>query len=636
MSKTRATGYKIEVRGSNETVAFAAQELQKYLQQTLGGAKIGLSAQGSPDQPGFLVTEAGDAGEIIDPATVREGRDLDQIFILSRGQQVILAGNNPRSVLFAVYDFLERLGFRWLHAGPDGEVLPHLDTVPLTDWQVTETASFRYRGVSVEGAYTPKHAIAFVDWMAKKKMNHFFMQFENGTFWYRRMVPDLKVSQAIQWDREIMAEVKKRGLMLEWYGHGWNHNAIGKHVVGLQKAYKVPEELRPLLAEVNGQRGWRNNYPLETQLCLTNPVVRKKVLRYVERVIRRNPHVDILGLWLADGYNNQCECENCRKHRMSEMYAEYTNEIAEIAHRLNPNLKVEILAYMSTLEAPQRVPIKNPHGNLILMLAPLFRCYRHRLHDPECVYEGEIPRFPVLNKQPRIRNWDFAQYFADWRKCYTGDTYLFDYHMLTLRYVRGGSIPEIASQDIKDLATHGFDGYVGCQTLRCFWPTGLDMKVIAETLWDVSKSYEEICEEHLREWFGEATAAGEALEGMYAATSGISPAHDEYPSPESLRESVKTLEQIGTDLRGVEQEQADPVIRRRLGFLADHADYLADQLRLDVLSKYISEEEREAANERLTYFFVQRAEDAEFLIDAQYHGKAFLERKPRRKLLGQQ
>jgi signal transduction histidine kinase len=44
------------------------------------------------------------------------------------------------------------------------------------------------------------------------------------------------------------------------------------------------------------------------------------------------------------------------------------NEIAELAHRIRPGLKIEILAYMSTLEFPKRVPIKNPHGNLILML----------------------------------------------------------------------------------------------------------------------------------------------------------------------------------------------------------------------------------------------------------------------------
>lgn len=68
--------------------------------------------------------------------------------------------------------------------------------------------------------------------------------------------------------------------------------------------------------------------------------------------------------------------------------------------------------------------------------------------------------------------------------------------------------------------------------------------------------------------------------------------------------------------------------------LADHAGYLADQLLLGRgLSR--SEAEKEVANDRMTEFFVKRVRDAEFPIDSQYHGKAFLLRKPARKLLGE-
>jgi hypothetical protein len=634
-SRTKAMAYDIEIRGDDATVAFAAQELKRYLGQALRGPRIAIARNAAPGQAGFVVAQACDVPETVDPAIVRDGEDLDQIFIRSRDRQVVLAGNNPRSVLFAIYDFLERLGCRWLHPGPDGERVPRLKALPSTPWNVTQTASFRYRGVCVEGAFTPKHANAFVDWMAKKKMNHLYMQLENGTFWYRRLAPGLSISGAIAWDHEIMAEVKRRGLLLEWYGHGWNHNSLGKHVVCLTKAYKMPEKLRPFIAEVNGKRAWHNNYPHETQLCLTNPVVRKKVLACVERVIRRNPHVDILGLWLADGYNNQCECVNCRQFRMSELYAQYVNSVAEIAHRIRPGLKIEILAYMSTLEFPKRFPIKNPHGNLILMLAPLCRCYRHRLHDPRCLCPVQIPKSPVLNKQPGLGlgNWDFVRAFQGWRKRYAGDTYLFDYHMLILSWdFLGGNMPAIASQDIKDLAKNGFDGYVGCQNLRCFWPTGLGMQVIAETLWDVRRPYAAIRQEHLAEWFGRAaTAAGKALDGMYAATGGIG--HNRWPSRARLLKARASLASIAADLRHVGAKQTDPVVRRRLGFLADHAEYLADQLLLAPAYK-ASDAAKEAANNRLTAFFVKHAQDAEFLLVAQYHGKAFLNRKPARKLLG--
>jgi hypothetical protein len=36
----------------------------------------------------------------------------------------ILAGSNPRSVLFAVYRFFKLNGCRWLFPGPEGEYIP--------------------------------------------------------------------------------------------------------------------------------------------------------------------------------------------------------------------------------------------------------------------------------------------------------------------------------------------------------------------------------------------------------------------------------------------------------------------------------------------------------------------------------
>ena len=625
--------YSCEVRGSDPVVKFAAAELKRYLRKMRPGARFA----GGASAPGFVLALAADAPDVIAPRTVTDPDDRDQIVIRSVGRRLLLAGNNPRSVLFAVYDWLERLGARWLHPGPGGDQLPELRTVKLTGWDVAETASFRYRGVDVEGAFTPKHATAMLDWMAKKKMNHFYMQFENSAFWYRRLAPGLKVSEAVEWDKQIAAAVTKRGLMLEWYGHGWNHNAIGKRIVGLDKAYKVPKALEPFLAEVNGRRTWHNNYPLETQLCLTNPKVRPKVMRSLERYIRQHPEIDILGFWLADGLNNQCECPKCSQFRMSEMYADYINEAAELAHRVRPGLKIELLAYHSTLEPPVRVPIPNPHGNLILMLAPLFRCYRHRLHDMTCVTDQPIPEFPVLNKQPRLRNGDFVRFFEGWRKCYTGDTYLFDYHMLALRYdFLSGNIPEMASKDIKDLKPHRFDGYVGCQTLRCFWPSGLGMKVIAETLWDVRRRYKAIRAEHLAEWFGPAAAdAGKALDTMYRLCAKMVPAHRIMPPAAALARSRVGLEAVAAELRDTAKQQADKAIQRRLAFLADHAEYLADEVLL-AMGDNASPADQETAKARLRRFFQQHAKDAEFLLDAQYHGKAYLPKPPRRKMTGEE
>lgn len=177
------TIYTLEFDRGCETLEFAARELKRYLRRMLDGIAFVAPGGGNASLPGFILTEARNRPDVIAAKKVRDGSDLDQIFIISHGAKLLLAGNNPRSVLFAVYDFLERLGAKWLHSGPGGESIPKLKTLKLSGWKVVQTASFRYRGVDVEGAYTPRHAVAFIDWMAKKKMNHFVMQFENGTFW---------------------------------------------------------------------------------------------------------------------------------------------------------------------------------------------------------------------------------------------------------------------------------------------------------------------------------------------------------------------------------------------------------------------------------------------------------------------
>lgn len=624
----QADAMTIEARGDDRTVCFAAGELKRYLKKALPATSVVRQSKAKRERRhGFVVALWRDVSDLLRDAG-NESPDTDRIAIRSVNGRTVLAGNNPRSVLFAVYDYLERIGFRWLHPGPDGETIPVLRQLPRRRWSVDETASFRYRGVCVEGAYTPRHAAAFIDWMAKKKMNHFYMQLEDGTFWYRRMKPDIKKAESRQWDRRIMDEVKKRGLLLEWYGHGWNHNAIGKHVVCLDKAYKVPDAIRPFLAEVDGKRKWHEDYPHHTQLCLTNPAVRAKVMAYVEEVIRGNPHVDILGLWLADGYNNQCECPGCREFRMSELYADYVNEIAERAHRIRPELKIEILAYLTTLEAPERVPVRNPHGNLILILAPLARCYRHRLQDSRCTLPTPIPAFPAINRLPQLGlgNANFARFFRDWRTAYEGDTYLFDYHLLALDCdFIGGNIPQMLSRDIKDLAKGAMNGYVGCQTLRCFWPSGLAMKVMADTLWNARTSYAAIRDAHMKEWFGEgAQMAAGALERMYRATSGIAPFHKRWPSKARLAESIETLRETADELTRYAGQRRNPLVRRRIGFLAAHAEYLADRLLVSGHLDPLEPDAEAEARDRLRRFFRRFAREAEFLLDAQYHGRSYL------------
>ena len=134
---------------SNETVDFAASELKKYLRMMMpNGGDIKITY--SPDaKDGFRLGLMQDAGLDVSDA---KDPDLDDIvYIETTKDGGMIAGDNPRSVLMAVYEFLRQNGCRWLFPGVDGEYIPMKEIEAVT---YRHAASCRYRGHCIEGACT--------------------------------------------------------------------------------------------------------------------------------------------------------------------------------------------------------------------------------------------------------------------------------------------------------------------------------------------------------------------------------------------------------------------------------------------------------------------------------------------------
>lgn len=261
-------------------------------------------------------------------------------------RSLFITGSNPRSVLFGAYRYLEHLGVGWLWAGEEGELVPTGKDAVFQGVDIHEKASSVHRSVCIEGATSIEDVVSFVDWMAKKRMNGFLIQFVASLPFYQRYyereynphIPDgvpLTEADAYRLDKKLIANIKKRGMMLHMLGHGCQCLALGHTAVDWKSfSGELPPEHVELLAEIEGKRGlfappWKPQGSLGlTELCWSNPKARRLVVDAVVEYAREHPEIDVMHYWLSDSFNNTCECDACRKAPISDWYLMCVNEVS--------------------------------------------------------------------------------------------------------------------------------------------------------------------------------------------------------------------------------------------------------------------------------------------------------------------
>ena len=136
--------YKIT---SNSIIDFAAEELKKYLRMMMPeGGDVKISYDPTAED-GFRLGLMQDFSlDVSDAADL----ELDDILYADCDEcGGIIAGDNPRSVLLSVYEYLRRNGCRWLFPGIDGEYIPMMNVSPV---KYRHKANMRYRGNCIEGS----------------------------------------------------------------------------------------------------------------------------------------------------------------------------------------------------------------------------------------------------------------------------------------------------------------------------------------------------------------------------------------------------------------------------------------------------------------------------------------------------
>jgi len=506
--------YKIYKITSNTTVDFAAEELKKYLRMMMPYSNE-ISIKYDPDaKDGLRLGLMSDFGLDTSEATDLELDDI--LHIDTDGENGIIAGSNPRSVLLAVYRYLTENGCRWLFPGIDGEFIP-VNDVKATKYH--KMADCRYRGQCNEGAEFQPNMMEAIDFTPKIGMNVFMIEFDNPKAYYNyyydhrgnpaRDPEPVNAITVMQWKRQCEAEIAKRGLQFHDMGHGWTAEPFGlSSTEGWEADFnaKIPEETRKYLAFYNGKRDLYKGVALNTQFCMSNPEARTIVAKYITKYAREHLNVDYLHVWLADATGNHCECDECRKKTPSDWYVMLLNEIDELLSAEGLNTRIVFICYTDTTWAPLTERIKN-RNRFSFMLAAITRTYT------KPVPQEKVPEMPLepfkLNAKgneglPKTVD-EYLLHARRWQETGECPSLVYEYHFWLHQYRDPGmmAFSKVIHDDVKGYRVNGFNGLIEDGSQRSFFPNGFNFYVYAATLFDTSVDYEELKKDYFTTAYGE-------------------------------------------------------------------------------------------------------------------------------------
>ena len=501
--------------GESQVVSFAVAELEKHLRLVDPELIVDILICDAPgDDYGDVIWVGRHDGLKVEIPKVEDPLFDDAIVISVENGAGYITGSNDGSVLLAAYRFLKCLGCNWIRPGKDGlRVKQHpLDNISVS---CTEVPSYRHRGVCIEGAVAQQHVLDMIDYLPKLGMNEYKIQFRlPATFfenWYSHKnnslaEPKEKISHAVLagFLRTIEREISRRGLRYHKIGHGWTCRAIGMDDTGWHRdaVHVIPEETRHLMAMIGGVRGLKNNSPMDTQLCYSNPEARQKMVDAVTDYAKNNRYVDILHVWDADNLYNHCECENCITKRPVDWFLMFLNELDQRLTEEGLDVRIAFVVSRDKLWAPLYEKLQN-QDRFVMMYAPITRTFDH--HYGQCVEgTGETTEF-VRNQNTYPRKLeDNCAYLRQWKKIVHTDSFLFDYHLMWA-HVNDPGYERISRQlydDMRNLDVIDVNGMLSCQVTRCSFPTDLPMQVMAATLWDKHCDYDAVSDAYYESAFG--------------------------------------------------------------------------------------------------------------------------------------
>lgn len=340
----------------------AADELDAYVSKMTGVPCVTVSEAQATGRavyvgPTSLARQAGiDCGEL----------DREEWILRATDGNLIVTGGRPRGTLYGVYDLLERLGVTWPDVG--SESVPTLERQTIA-WNVRAKPAIMnrciYSGVGLSNATTR--------FLVRNKMN------------------------AQVYIPEELGGCEPHG------------SPGGCHTFHAYTNKDWPDEWFAL--NKNGQRVRSTSGSGPSQICLTNPEVRKAVCAQLRAFIRRDREKAASPALYPRIYDishndchGECQCPGClavleREGAYSGVLLDFINFVAADIAQEYPDIYVQTFAYTFTLDAPQHI---KPADNVLVRVCKL---------GCEFFPSGKADtQFPVSHP----RNQDYHDNFVRW------------------------------------------------------------------------------------------------------------------------------------------------------------------------------------------------------------------------------
>jgi len=429
----------------------------------------------------------------------------DEFAIRNMGRHgVLLIGASPRALHYAVYAFLNKLGFHWPSCGRHWEIAPARKVRSIEDPTTCESPRFAHRGIDPVdriAEYTPKAVADHMDWIVRNRMNRFICMLRNDPgHMMQNLVP------------VIAHEASLRGIGVTVPIHAMDvipRCLFKEHPEYFSYRPSMFGGSEPRLPVTKAGGGRRE----AKQLCVSNKAMLKRFGKNLRRLVDRFPPTITDFCINANDGAGFCSCSYCRKLRPSDQAQVLWNTARESLATYRPEIRLHRLSYRSWQEPPSVIHA-DPDDMASVLCDTIVRSNERPLDEPAGADDHWFPGEPHLGSAHeavlhRMKQWVRRGFtLVAWENV-----------MRMYRRGTGGGMARIFEKDFELHDRIGVSGSIFEAWIQ-YWPGfAASFYAASRMLWNRGLSANSCIDEFSRLSFGKARKpVAEYLKGLESVT----------------------------------------------------------------------------------------------------------------------